>query len=291
MEIVFVIVGIVAVVSLYDYISAKSWQQINSSVRNELVFRNRNKDYGAYVLRRDYDKRMLGIMFGVVCSIGLMSSTYIYLKRMPVAEIKPQEVQIDYFIPDFKREDDKIEPPIQQEEIQEAGGENTTEFREPIVTDDDIETSQLLSQEELDKLKAGSSKTIFTDEGGWGDPGEGDGQETTIIEKDKDFDLPTIEVDEEAKFNGSLPSFIQGKLIYPQIAIENNIKGKCYLKFVINRDGSVEQVSIERGVPDCPECDQEAKRVIKSMPNWVPAKVKGKPVRAYMLLPINFELN
>jgi uncharacterized membrane protein len=64
MVIIFSIIAIVLLVSLYDYFSAKNWQQVTSEVRNDVVFKNRNKNYGAYVMRRDYNKRLKIIIRG-----------------------------------------------------------------------------------------------------------------------------------------------------------------------------------------------------------------------------------
>ena len=65
MEIIISIILLVASVSLYDYYTARRWQQVTSSIRNEIVFEHRNKEYGAYVLRRDYDKRLMLIILGL----------------------------------------------------------------------------------------------------------------------------------------------------------------------------------------------------------------------------------
>ena len=109
-----------------------------------------------------------------------------------------------------------------------------------------------------------------------------------VVEK-KEEEIFTF-VDEEAQFNGSIGEFIQKKLVYPQTAIELGVQGKCYLKFTVNTDGSIADVHVVRGVPDCPECDKEATRVIRAMPNWKPGKMNGKEVRTYVQVPINFTL-
>jgi len=68
------IILLVAFVTLYDYFTSKTWQQVTSSNRNDLVFENRNRTYGAYVLRRDYDKRLMTIMLSVLLSIVLSTA-------------------------------------------------------------------------------------------------------------------------------------------------------------------------------------------------------------------------
>lgn len=101
-------------------------------------------------------------------------------------------------------------------------------------------------------------------------------------------------VDEDATFKGgqkAMATYIQKNIIYPQNAIKNHIEGKCYLRFVVTKKGTVSKVIVDRGVKNCPECDEEAVRVIKNMPKWNPAKYKGKKVNCYFTLPINFTLD
>lgn len=74
----------------------------------------------------------------------------------------------------------------------------------------------------------------------------------------------------------------------PAIAKELKLRGKTILRFVVNRDGSIQDVKVLRTMIDCPECDREAVNVIKNMPCWIPAKKQGKIVRSYVVLPIAF---
>ncbi len=83
--------------------------------------------------------------------------------------------------------------------------------------------------------------------------------------------------------------FIQSNIKFPDSAIKKQITGKCFLKFTITKDGSVTDVVVLKGVADCPECDEEAKRVVSSMPKWNPGKQKGRAVATYYNLPINFQ--
>lgn len=100
-------------------------------------------------------------------------------------------------------------------------------------------------------------------------------------------------VDEEPQFPGGMEGmakFIQRNLVYPQAAIENNLEGKCYVKFVVDKKGFVKKAVVERGVHGCPECDAEALRVVNLMPRWKPGKVGKKKVNCYFRLPINYRL-
>lgn len=101
-------------------------------------------------------------------------------------------------------------------------------------------------------------------------------------------------VDEPAEFPGGMTAmreYLKKNLMYPAIAKDAGIQGKCYLRFIVNADGSISDVSVLRGVANCPECDKEAMRVVKSMPKWAPGKVNGKAVRMNYNLPIVFKLS
>lgn len=102
-----------------------------------------------------------------------------------------------------------------------------------------------------------------------------------------------IYVDEAPEFKGghsAMVKFIQKKFRYPQYAIENNIEGKCYLKFVVSKNGKVTNVEVDRGINGCEPCNNEAVRVLELMPKWKPAKVNGKKVDSLFRLPIDFKL-
>lgn len=101
-------------------------------------------------------------------------------------------------------------------------------------------------------------------------------------------------VDREAAFKGgqkAMAAYFQKNIVYPQAAIQSNTEGKCYLRFVISKRGTVSKVIVDRGVKNCPECDREAVRVIKNMPKWKPSKENGQKVSSYFTIPINFTLD
>ena len=81
--------------------------------------------------------------------------------------------------------------------------------------------------------------------------------------------------------------YIQKNVQYPQMAKEAGLSGKCFLKFVVNGSGNITDVTILKGVPGCGECDREAIRVVKSMPNWKAGKQNGRAVSVFFNLPIN----
>lgn len=98
--------------------------------------------------------------------------------------------------------------------------------------------------------------------------------------------------DKNAEFPGGkaeMMRFLTSELKYPEISREIGVQGRVFLEFVVNVDGSIEQVEIVRGVSR--DIDREAKRVIGKMPNWIPAESNGERVRARCRIPINFELD
>lgn len=102
------------------------------------------------------------------------------------------------------------------------------------------------------------------------------------------IDFPDV----EASFPGgaaALQKWIGENVQYPQTSIEMNEQGKVYLSFVVEPDGSITNIAVERGVSN--DLDKEAKRVVRKMPKWAPGEAKGKKVRTRCRLPINFTLN
>ena len=107
--------------------------------------------------------------------------------------------------------------------------------------------------------------------------------------KKREKDTIAIYVDEEATFP-ELKNFLTKNLKYPEIANEDAISGKCYLTFIVSETGIISNIKVSKGIPGCPECDQEAIRIIKLMPAWTPAKIGGKAVTSYFHLPISFNI-
>ncbi len=86
----------------------------------------------------------------------------------------------------------------------------------------------------------------------------------------------------------ALMDFVAKNVVYPQEAMDKEISGRVYVSFVIEKDGSVNEVKVMKGIGG--GCDDEAVRVIKAMPKWKPGKQDGKPVRVSYMMPITFKL-
>lgn len=88
----------------------------------------------------------------------------------------------------------------------------------------------------------------------------------------------------------ALSTFLSNNINYPDRALKKGIQGKCIVGFVVDKEGNITDVKVLQKVKKCKECDAEAMRVIKLMPQWTPGFVAGKPVKSRFQIPINFKL-
>lgn len=118
-------------------------------------------------------------------------------------------------------------------------------------------------------------------------PVPAEGTKTTVDGRDDVY----LIVEEMPEYPGGVPAlrqFLASSVKYPDAAIKKGIQGKVYVNFVVEKDGSVSNVKIARGVD--PSLNTEALRVVKLLPKWNPAKQKGEPVAVQYTVPINFAL-
>lgn len=99
-------------------------------------------------------------------------------------------------------------------------------------------------------------------------------------------------IEETPEFPGgdtALRSYLAKHIQYPEEAEKSGISGKVYVQFVVDKDGSITNVKVIKGIGA--GCDEEARRVVRSMPEWDPGRQKGEPVRVRLIVPVNFLLN
>ncbi len=277
-----IIVGLVSV-----FLVMERWNNVVSANRNEIVFADRNQAYGAYELRKKYDRTMMMILLGIVAFIGLGIGVkwVLSLKGEEVAQEQILDMTtIDLTPPPADKNEPPPPPPPPPPPVME-----TVKFVPPVIKDDAVETEPPPPQEKL----AETNVSTVTQEGD-GDAvvvPDGNGSGNAVIEE-KAPEIFTV-VEEMPEFPGGpmeMMKYIQKNIQYPQMAKEAGLSGKCFLKFVVNGNGNISDVTVLKGVPGCSECDKEAIRVVKSMPNWKPGKQNGRSVPVYFNLPINFQL-
>jgi len=280
---IFVILGVITAISLYDFLSSRSWQMVTASDRVEAVFEHRNKTYGAYRIRKDYNLLVILITLSIGAAIGATYGISQALKEDVVVEKeKPKAMDLSTFTEDEKKEEEKelepLEDPVPPEQ-------KTLAFVPPVIVDKASEDEPTIQDDAKDaniddKTQKGNDFIPPPD-----DPvtPPDDKKEEVIIHE---------AVEEQAEFPGgmaALKQYLANNIKYPEVALEMGIGGKCYLKFVVSTSGNISNVKVVKGVPDCKECDEEAMRVVKGMPNWAPAKNNGKAVNSYYNLPVTFK--
>lgn len=277
------VIILIALVSLYDYFSARNWQQVTSVTRNDVVFEDRNKAYGAYQIRKTYDRRVVFIMLGLCLVIGAAFGTYKYIKSIPEEVIEEAPIDMTQFDLPAAPPEEEVPPPVEEPP---PPMEKTLAFLPPVVVDEEVDNPPPL-QEELNETKV--STETHEGEETFDAPKE---EHKVVVVEQKEEEVEAF-VDEEAEFPGGMQAcyaFIGKNINYPQIAIEENLQGKCYVNFVVDREGNISDVRVAKGVTGCPECDKEAIRVVRMMPKWKPGKKNGKDVKSRFMVPVNYKL-
>ena len=184
--------------------------------------------------------------------------------------------------------DEGVADIIAEEEIEITRPENTPPPPPPPpapavtevlnVVDDDVELEQqdIISSE--DDASAAQTETFVAPVVEEEEEEESAQQIFTVVEKQPEFPGGTAE----------LFKYLSKAIKYPVIAQENGIQGRVVCSFVVNRDGSIVDIQVMRGVD--PSLDKEAVRVISEMPKWKPGEQRGKPVRVRFILPVQFRL-
>jgi len=254
----------------------------------DLIFENRNKEYGAYLLRRNYSR----VVIWSTVIAALIACVIVIVPFIKVLTAKDDNgirmgtrvvsVQMDNLPP--PREEiiippDAPPPPASQPVVK---------YIPPVVVDSIPLTAK--QPPTVDEVKASSDNknndqnlsvsNSSSDNELIGDPAGTGGDEPFMIVEVK----PTFRGGDVDKFR----TWVVNNLVYPQSAQENRIQGKVYITFVIERDGSVSNVTIIKGVD--PSLDAAAKKTIEASPKWSPGLQRGSPVRFRYSMFINFHL-
>ena len=146
------------------------------------------------------------------------------------------------------------------------------------IVEDDVELEQQDIVSSEDDATAAQQETFVAPVVEEEEEEESAQQIFTVVEKQPEFPGGTAE----------LFKYLSKAIKYPVIAQENGIQGRVVCSFVVNRDGSIVDIQVMRGVD--PSLDKEAIRVISEMPKWKPGEQRGKPVRVRFILPVQFRL-
>lgn len=253
-----------------------------SNARNldEIVFRDRNKEYGAYAMRKKYSRyvsRSLLISIAILL-LGVLIPFFIF--KQSYSANQEQQVAVD--IMDMNKPKEEAAPPPPPPPP-EATVEQKARFVAPIVSSDTTETTDF-SQDDLNQTTTNtqvSTEEIVVE----------DDNTNQVIEEVVEAPIFTV-VEEQPEFVGgdvARIEYLSSNIKYPPMAKETGIQGTVYVTFVVNENGKVTDVRLLRGIGG--GCDEEAIRVISGMPAWKPGKQSGKAVRVQYNLPVKFTLN
>lgn len=257
---------------------------------DDLVFEFRNKDYGAYKLRKKYNGTLLvALIIAVFIGSSLVIIPFIARKpadmtvyggggsryvsvNMDVLEPPQEEFYIPAAPPPRERGAIKIEESIKYSPPEIV---DTIMPFEPIMATIDQALLEPVDTSYMGYMGSGFGDDIFDGEG-WG----------------SDYGEPLFIVETMPSFRGGdLNKFrlwVQNKINYPQEAIDKKIQGRVFLTFIIEADGSVSNVTVVKGLH--PIIDSVAVKAIRESPRWSPGRQRGQPVRVRYSFPLNFAI-
>lgn len=276
-------------------LSSKEWR--------DLIFEGKNKDFGAYKLRQCSESRHNKAFFYVL--IGLVAVCLLIFGYMKYEAYKTQkaeeeakaklEQQQKLAQMEAEKEEEKEEE-VEQIEIEEVKPEApqlaTQLMTELLLTDTPKEDNEIKANEDIQKDN--SVMSTFTQAGSDDINLIKEHKEEVVQEKpreEKKKEEVFTHVEQMPKFPGGdaeLYKFISNNLNYPAMAIENNVQGRVVVQFVVTKDGSIGNVKVVRSVDR--DLDNEAIRVCKKLPKFIPGKQNGQPVNVWYTLPVTFKL-
>jgi protein TonB len=248
---------------------------------NELVFENRNKEYGAYVIRKSYNDNLSIALFSTLSIFGLIALlSFLFSKNIVKApditvQIAPRLVSIPVVITPL--------PKPEEPKITKTTPPKTPELKT------DILNAKVVDTKTDANLKPNEETKIVAN-------GKIDGKDTVTPEPPVIHIVKAIAPPSEAlpivtempDFNGNLFQYIRDNISYPRIAAASGTSGTVVVQFVVETDGSIGNIKVLKPVED--GCTEEAVRVVKSMPKWKPGKNHGEPARVLFNLPIKFTI-
>lgn len=268
----------------------------------ELIFEGRNKNYGAYRLRRSTPKRniysivVIALLAALFIGIYVAKSAYdqyqaAHQKNEQVTELsalnQPKKKA------EVKRKEIRL-PEKKQEVVKEV--KSSIKFTAPVIKKDkDVKPEEeIKTQDELMQTKTAIGSL---DVKGNSESGEVLKVTQRVADEPVKPNKPEIEnkvfdvVEQMPSFPGgaaALMKYLSENIKYPVVAQENGVQGRVVVSFVVERDGSITDVKVVRSID--PSLDREATRVVKSMPKWIPGKQNGSPVRVKYNVPVSFRL-
>lgn len=269
-------------------------EKIMSSNLLDIVFEGRNKEYGAYELRRHHNGRVLIGLLAVAVLTGsfFVIATIASRQRPAVAEaigitdVQLQEVEIEKPLP-------PPPPAPKWEPIKVA----EVKFTAPkIVKDEEVKSEdQPPEQEKLQDSRIGTINQEGIVDSGIVAPPNAEGNGSVVVEgseraEENSYDKVFTKVEIESQYPGGFAAwlrYLNKNFRYPDDALNNNIQGTVLVQFIVDKLGNVSNVEVISG-PDQGGLREEAVRVIKKSGQWLPAIQNGVKVKSYKRQPVVF---
>ena len=213
------------------------------------------------------NKRVLLLEIGLAVSLLIVIAAFLYTPReYKIEQVELEVAVVEEEITEITRQDQKPPEPPKRTEI-------------TVITDIlNIVTNDTKISTEVDFAEFEEDVEII--------------QQVAVEDENIEDDQPFVKVEEMPTFQGGdlnkFRNWVQSKVRYPQIAQENNISGRVFLMFVVERDGSLTNIQVLQ-TPDTSLSD-EAIRVLKTSPKWKPGKQRNQTVRVKYTLPIDFRI-
>lgn len=269
-------------------------KQILHSDFLDILFEGKNQNYGAYVLRRQYERRLakaLIVTLLIVLAAILWFAISNYLAKQAALHPKPVAKDVVLQQVDIKQPN-QPPPPPPPPAPEPPKVKPQVQFTPPkVVKDNEVKPNE--QPPDLDKIKnqAISTVTKAGDVNGI-DPGlvadKGTGVVAAAPPPNKVFTF----VEQMPSFPGgedALMKYLHDHIRYPAVARENGIQGTVVVQFIVGPDGTIRDVTTV-GAPKGGGLEQEAIRVVKGMPRWLPGKQNGRAVNVQYSLPVRFVL-
>ena len=270
----------------------------------DMVFAGKNKEYGAYQLRKGTSgrniKSLLILVIAAALVGGFLAWKVIEQKQAEEQQAYMEAMELAKLQQQAKKEEKKKEPvkPKIEPKKEIPVARETQKFTAPVIKKDELvkEENQVKQMDQLDAKVAVGTK----DEEGVKDRNiEAVRSDIAVATPPPPPPAPKPEVsnkvfdvvEEMPSFpggQGALMSFLNSNIKYPVVAQENGVQGRVIVGFVVERDGSITDVKIMRSVD--PSLDREAQRVVRAMPRWKPGKQNGSAVRVKYTVPVVFRL-
>lgn len=255
----------------------------------EIVFESKNKAYGAYDLRKHYADNLVKSMLIAFLSVGILYTGYTILKPKP--QPFTRMIPVVYTIPPVNVNPPKTAIPPKPATSRPQSQQSTIQYvtMRPEADQNAVNPPTLI---ELNDKAIGPETKKGTSEAANIDIPEGpvnDGIKEAM-EDNTPKDMRTVEVLPQP-YGGETAwgRFLQKNMHYPPAAIDAHAQGKVFLSFIVEKDGHISNIVVERGVGY--GLDEEAVRVLKMAPAWKPGIQNGHQVRVKFSMPISFQLS